>query len=52
MEGKVATQWQTVNGYVQGFVALRESLKIPARRNGLRHGFVTYHFALHTTTKT
>jgi len=30
------------------FVALRESLKIPARRNGLRHAFCTYHFALHT----
>jgi integrase len=29
------------------FVALRESCKIPARRNGLRHGFCTYHFALH-----
>jgi integrase len=29
------------------FNELRESLKIPARRNGLRHGFCTYHFALH-----
>jgi integrase len=29
------------------FVALRESLKIPARRNGLRHAFCTYHFAMH-----
>lgn len=29
------------------FGALRHSLKIPARRNGLRHAFVTYHFALH-----
>ena len=29
------------------FGALRASLKIPARRNGLRHAFVTYHFALH-----
>ena len=29
------------------FNALRESLDIPARRNGLRHAFVTYHFALH-----
>jgi integrase len=25
----------------------REVLKIPDRRNGLRHGFCTYHFALH-----
>ncbi len=46
MEGNVAKHWQTVNGYVQAFIALRESLGIPARRNGLRHGFVTYHFAL------
>jgi len=30
------------------FVALRASLKISARRNGLRHGFCTYHFALHS----
>jgi len=47
LEGKVATQWQTVNGYVQAVTALRQSLKIPSRRNGLRHAFVTYHFALH-----
>ncbi len=33
--------------YYSDFGALRESLKIPARRNGLRHGYVTYHFALH-----
>ena len=26
----------------------REVLKIPDRRNGLRHGFCTYHFALHS----
>jgi integrase len=31
----------------EAFANLRESLEIPARRNGLRHGFVTYHFALH-----
>jgi integrase len=30
------------------FGDLRESLGIPARRNGLRHGFVSYHFALHS----
>jgi hypothetical protein len=46
-EGKVVTQWETVNGYVQAFIALRQELEIPSRRNGLRHGFVTYHFALH-----
>jgi integrase len=28
------------------FASLRESLKIPARRNGFRHAFCTYHFAL------
>jgi hypothetical protein len=26
---------------------LREPLKIPSRRNGLRHGFCSFHFALH-----
>jgi integrase len=30
------------------FAALRASRKIPARKNGLRHGFCTYHFALHS----
>jgi integrase len=50
-EGKVAAQWQTVNGYVQAFTGLREGLNIPSRRNGLRHGFVTFHFALHSDEK-
>ncbi len=30
------------------FGALRASLTIPARRNGLRHAFCTFHFALHS----
>ena len=47
LEGKVAGQWQTLNGYMQAFIALRKSLKIPSRKNGLRHGFCSYHFALH-----
>ena len=46
--GKVATEGQTVNGYVMAFMAFRKKLKIPARRNGLRHAFCTYHFALHS----
>ena len=29
------------------FTSLREMVKIPAKRNGLRHAFCTYHFALH-----
>jgi integrase len=45
LEGKVAIQ--TLNGYTAAFTTLRRTLKIPSRRNGLRHGFVTYHFALH-----
>ena len=45
LEGKVAIQ--TLNGYTAAFTMLRRTLKIPSRRNGLRHGFVTYHFALH-----
>jgi integrase len=45
MKGNVATQ--TLNGYTAAFTALRRSLKIPSRRNGLRHGFVTFHSALH-----
>jgi len=52
MEGKVAMQWRTVSGHVQAFIALRTLLKIPARKNGLRRGFVTYHFALHQNENT
>ena len=35
------------NLYHIEFTALRKSLKIPKRHNGLRHAFCTYHFALH-----
>ena len=31
-----------------GFRRLAQTLKIPPRRNGLRHAFCTYHFALHS----
>ena len=36
-----------VNVFQRGFSELRDNLKIPARKNGLRHAFCTYHFALH-----
>jgi integrase len=48
MEGKVWNQITGVNGYERASVRLRGSLKIPSRRNGLRHAFCTYHFALHS----
>jgi len=44
-EGQLWTQSRDT--YHAAFVELRESAKIPARKNGLRHGFCTYHFALH-----
>lgn len=47
-EGRVWSQTATLNGYVSAFSRLREPLKIPSRRNGLRHAFCTYHFALHS----
>jgi hypothetical protein len=47
LEGRVWNQTATLNGYVSAFIRLREPLKIPSRRNGLRHAFCTYHFALH-----
>jgi integrase len=31
----------------KSYAKLRADLKIPARRNGLRHGFVTFHMAMH-----
>ena len=36
-----------VHVYQERFSALRDNLKIQSRRNGLRHAFCTYHFALH-----
>jgi integrase len=48
MEGKVWDKTTDANGYVRAFVKLREPLKIPSRKNGMRHGFCTYHFALHS----
>ena len=38
---------QGVDTYQETFAELRESLSIPAKRNGLRHAFCSYHFALH-----
>jgi integrase len=46
--GRVWNQTATLNGYVSAFSRLRGPLKIPSRRNGLRHAFCTYHFALHS----
>jgi integrase len=48
MEGRVWNQTATLNGYVSAFSRLRGPLKIPSRRNGLRHGFCSFHFALHS----
>jgi integrase len=38
---------KSVDMFHENFGALRDSLKIPARRNGLRHGFVSAHLALY-----
>lgn len=45
--GRVWSQTPTPQGAVAPFARLRESLEIPPRRNGLRHGFVSFHFAMH-----
>ncbi len=37
----------TLDNFHDLFGKLREDVGIPARRNGLRHAFCTYHFALH-----
>ena len=47
MEGKIVKKWSRANSYDQVFRVLRKSLKIPSRKNGLRHAFCTYHFAIH-----
>jgi integrase len=38
---------QSRDTYHAALVELRESQTLPARKNGLRHAFCTYHFALH-----
>lgn len=38
---------QSRDTYHAAFVELRKSKAIPVRKNGLRHAFCTYHFALH-----
>jgi integrase len=45
MTGKVYPAGLHVFG--RRFTKLRKELKIPTRKNGLRHAFCTYHFALH-----
>ena len=47
MEGKLSNKWSRPNSYDRVFRTLRKSLKIPSRKNGLRHGYCTYHLALH-----
>ncbi len=47
MFGPVWTTTPTMQGCITAMARFRESLKIPSRRNGLRHGFVSAHFALH-----
>jgi integrase len=46
-EGRVWDQTATLNGFVSAFSRLRGPLKIPSRRNGLRHAFITFYMALH-----
>ena len=44
---KTGAVWSgTRASYLGRFAKLRNTLKIPSRKNGLRHGFCTFHFAL------
>jgi integrase len=46
--GRTGRIWlKSVDMFHTDFGTLRDTLKIPNRRNGLRHGFVSYHYALH-----
>jgi len=48
-QGRTGVLWQkSYDMFHEDFRELRESLKIPDRRNGLRHGFVSAHFAAHS----
>jgi len=48
LKGKVVTKWDGLNAYVRAFVEMMKEVGVPVRKNGLRHGFITYHFALHS----
>jgi integrase len=37
----------TLDAYTSQLIQLRKRLEIPSRKNGLRHGFLTAHYALH-----
>jgi integrase len=45
LEGEVSGQ--TLDAHTWSFIQLRKDLGIPSRKNGLRHGFVSFHYALH-----
>jgi len=45
--GKVWTRTPSTQGAINALARYRESLDIPSKKNGLRHGFVSAHFALH-----
>jgi integrase len=40
--------FKTMDHFHREFMDMLGELKIPARRNGLRHGFISAHFALHS----
>jgi integrase len=46
--GSEGAVWNdTLDNFHDVFNELRDEVGVPARRNGLRHAFCTYHFALH-----
>ena len=45
--GKLWTQTPSDQGCITAMARFRESLEIPSKKNGLRHGFVSAHLAVH-----
>jgi integrase len=45
-QNKGAVTSLTLDAYTWQLIQLRKRLKIPSRKNGLRHGFLTMHYAL------
>ena len=43
---------QPVNSFITEFARLRESVNVPSKRNGLRHGFVSFSFIQRGEIKT
>ena len=52
-KSKTGPIWsQPLNSFITGFARLRESVGVPSKRNGLRHGFISFAYILRGEVET